>query len=213
VEQDQTNEMAWYWLFQVFDRVDDQRVCLENLILINPKNMWAKQELLALLDAAAAAPVRAAQPAPPSRPAAPLQKPQDTTAPDNRPVTLKLVTAFWAGISLMFLGGGIFSALEWITIQTQPGPGQLFPLLDLTLSVIFVITGIMGLTVAVALYFQSMAGVVGSLFLALGLLLAGPTFSLITNPPNYVAMTCTGGISGMIVLLTLATQIEKKGAP
>ena len=49
VEQDQTNETAWYWLYYVFDRKDDQRICLENLIILNSKNQWAKQELLHLL--------------------------------------------------------------------------------------------------------------------------------------------------------------------
>ncbi|NJN98614.1 MAG: hypothetical protein HC875_33255 [Anaerolineales bacterium] len=36
VERDQTNEAAWFWLYQVFDRQEDKRVCLENLIVINP---------------------------------------------------------------------------------------------------------------------------------------------------------------------------------
>jgi hypothetical protein len=107
---------------------------------------------------------------------------------------------------MIFLGGGIISALEWLVSQTTPGLNLPFPLLDLTFSVIFIIGGVMGFTIAAALYFQSMIGFYGSIFLALGLLLVGPTFSLIANPPNYVAMTCTGGISGVIVLLTLASQ-------
>ncbi len=208
VEQDQTNEAAWYWLYQVFDRIDDQRVCLENLILINSKNMWAKRELLTLLESSAPAQARPAAARPRASAAAPVV--QKAVQAPGRPVALKLVTAFWTGISLIFIGGGLISAVEWIVSQTQPGPRAAFPLLDLTLAVIFVITGILGLTVAVALFFQSMAGVYGSLFLGLGLLLAGPTFSLITEPPNYIAMTCTGGISGMIVLLTLASQLNPK---
>ncbi|GAB4430777.1 MAG: hypothetical protein Kow0031_11740 [Anaerolineae bacterium] len=208
VEADQTNEVAWYWLYQVFDRVDDKRTCLENLILINPKNMWAKQELLNVLEASV--PVAAGPyPQPPpyaARP--PLAAVEDDTDDDEsgRPITLKLVTAFWVGISLIFLGGGIISALEWLVSQTTAGLDIPFPLLDLTLSVIFIIGGVMGLTIAAALFYQSMIGFYGSIFLALGLLLVGPTFSLISNPPNYVAMTCTGGISGVIVLLTLASQ-------
>jgi hypothetical protein len=51
-----------------------------------------------------------------------------------------------------------------------------------------------------------MIGFYGSLLLALGLLLVGPSISLIANPPNYAVMTCTGGMAGMIVLLTLASQ-------
>jgi hypothetical protein len=51
-----------------------------------------------------------------------------------------------------------------------------------------------------------MIGFYGSLVLGLGLLLVGPAASLIASPPNYVVMTCTGGMAGMIVLLTLASQ-------
>ena len=71
---------------------------------------------------------------------------------------------------------------------------------------IFVIAGIMGIYIASLLFTRSIAGFYGSILLALGLLLVGPTVSLIVDPPNYLTMTCTGGISGMIVLLTLASQ-------
>jgi hypothetical protein len=57
-----------------------------------------------------------------------------------------------------------------------------------------------------------MIGFYGSIILALGLLLMGPTISLIGYPPNYLAMVCTGGISGMIFLLTLASQPEFKNS-
>lgn len=230
VEQDQTNETAWYWLFQVYDRVDDRRICLENLILINPKNMWAKQELLRLMEisaggqaaqpAAVPGPIPHPKPSPQSRPKPKSRSkskskskaksksrrktPSQPAAGTDRPVTLKLVTAFWAGISLMLFGSGIISTLEWMVDLGSPTPAGPFPLLDLTIGVIFSITGIIGVTVAIALYFRSMAGFYGSLFLGMGLLLAGPLFSLISNPPNYVSMTCTGGMSGVIILLTLA---------
>lgn len=190
VESDQTNEAAWYWLYQVFERRDDKRICLENLILLNPQNLWAKEQLLNLLDA--------------SEPQKPLVAAHQA-APQLKPVSLKLVTAFWAGISLIFLGSGIISILQWLIVGlTQPV--TVFPLLDLTLGVIFIMAGVVGFCVTLALYFQANIGIYGSLFLALGLLLVGPAFSLIANPPNYAAMTCTGGVSGMIVLLTLASQ-------
>lgn len=230
VEQDQTNETAWYWLFQVYDRVDDQRICLENLILINPKNMWAKQELLRLMELStsgqtarpAGQPGNSASTGPTAQAQAkarPKSKPgtqskskskrktsekSTATADTERPVTLKLVTAFWVGISLMLFGSGIISTLEWMVNLGDPVAVSPFPLLNLTIGVIFVITGIIGITVAIALYFRSMAGFYGSLFLGMGLLLAGPLFSLISSPPNYISMTCTGGMSGMIILLTLA---------
>jgi hypothetical protein len=210
VEADQTNEAAWYWLYQVFDRLDDKRVCLENLVILNPKNMWAKQELLKLLEASRPdRPPQGTKPpsrATPSSAAGATGDATETETDVDRPVTLKLVTAFWAGISIIFLGGGIISALEWLVGQTTPSSALLFPLLDLTIGVFFIIAGILGLTIAAALFFESMIGFYGSLLLGLGLLLVGPVFSLITQPPNYVAMTCIGGIAGMIVLLTLASQ-------
>ena len=205
VEQDQTNETAWYWLYQVYERVDDKRICLENLIIINPDNLWAKQELLKLLDLSATSPP---QPGFMPTTAPPQKKTEKTTEEVSpRPVTLKLVTAFWFGISIIILGGGIISTIQGFTIRlTNQGVAPPVPLTNIALGVFFIITGVLGLCVALALYFQSMVGFYGSLLLALGLLLIGPTFSLIVNPPNYVAMTCMGGIAGVIVLLTLASQ-------
>jgi len=225
VEQDQTNEAAWYWLFQVYDRADDRRICLENLIIINSENMWARQELLQLLEISAGKTAVSGVSAPagsgfqsgskPKIGAKPKRKTPAKTniAPSgaNRPVTLKLVTAFWTGISLMLFGNGIVSMLEWAVSSGDPAVAGSFPLLNLTIGVIFVITGIIGITVAIALYFRSTAGLYGSLLLGMGLLLAGPLFSLIATPPNYISMTCTGGMSGMIILLTLAALSGFKG--
>ena len=209
VEQDQTNETAWYWLYQVYDRADDKRICLENLIIINPQNLWAKQELLKILEQMVfSSPHTGYMPAasPPRKKSG--QKPTEQTS--TRPVTLKLVTAFWFGISIIILAGGVISAVQGIVFRlTSPGNQgytTLIPLTNIVLGVFFIITAILGLCVALALYFQSMVGFYGSLLLAMGLLLIGPTFSLIVNPPNYVAMTCMGGIAGVIVLLTLASQ-------
>lgn len=196
VEQQQTNEAAWYWLYHVFDRLDDKRTCLENLIIINPQNRWAKQELLNHLDAAASGQSSPAK-----------ESPRVAKQAAKRPVTLKLVSAFWFGISIIFLSSGIISAIEWLT----SGPAnQNLPVsyiyLNLLMMVLFIIVGVAGLYVAITLLLRSMVGFYGSLLLSLGLLLVGPTASLIVSPPSYVTMICTGGISGMIVLLTLASQ-------
>lgn len=215
VEQDQTNETAWFWLYQTFERQDDKRVCLENLITINPYNEWARQELSTY----------ASYPAPP--PFTPPAIPADGAAPavyaakgksrrkgkarhSPRSPVLKIITAFWAGISLIFLGSGIIASGEWLssTIQSRNFPHYITGIqaLELFVAIGFVVAGLVGLNVAVALFFRSPLGLYGSLFLALGILLVGPTVSLVTHPPNYVAMICTGGMSGMIVLLTLASQ-------
>jgi hypothetical protein len=202
VEQQQTNEAAWYWLYQVFDTVEDKRVCLENLVLINPQNRWAKQELLTYLAGSAASGIAV----PPT--IAPVKKDREKTQRlQKRPVTLYLVSAFWFGISIIFLGSGIITAGEWlVTNLNGQGIVSIFRLVNPLIAALFMSVGIFGLFVAIALLLRSMFGFYGSLILGLGLLLVGPTLSLIANPPNYLALICTGGISGMIVLLTLASQ-------
>lgn len=48
VELDQYNEEAWLWLSAVVDTKEEQRTCLENVLVINPNNARAKQGLLSL---------------------------------------------------------------------------------------------------------------------------------------------------------------------
>lgn len=49
-ELDQYNEQAWLWLSAVVDTEEDQRVCLENVLFINPDNAAAKKGLSKLVD-------------------------------------------------------------------------------------------------------------------------------------------------------------------
>jgi tetratricopeptide (TPR) repeat protein len=53
LELDENNEQAWLWLSGVMDEDADRRVCLENVLTLNPDNGAARQGL-AKLDAAAA---------------------------------------------------------------------------------------------------------------------------------------------------------------
>jgi hypothetical protein len=110
----------------------------------------------------------------------------------------------------MFTVGGIVAAGEWLisSARTRTFPYYLtgFQIVELLVAIIFVLAGLMGVYIAILLFSRSMAGFYGSVILALGLLLVGPFISLIVDPPNYPTMICTGGISGMIVLLTLASQ-------
>jgi hypothetical protein len=212
VEQDHTNEAAWFWLYQVFERHEDKRVCLENLIVINPHNEWARQELLAY-----AAPADSVAVEPQVRPArggksaarAARRKSTAKTRP-VRPMALKIVTAFWVGISVILLGGGIIASSEWLasTLRSRSFPHYITGLqaFELLVALLLVVLGLIGLNVAIALFLRSMIGFYGSLLLGLGLLLVGPTLSLITSPPSYTVMICTGGMAGMMVLLTLASQ-------
>ncbi len=72
VERDEHNEQAWLWLSGVVDSLDDRRVCLENVLALNP-NHSAALAGLRHLDQAAAAEARSRVPPPPSgaQPAAP----------------------------------------------------------------------------------------------------------------------------------------------
>jgi hypothetical protein len=56
IEQDERNEQAWLWLSGVVDSQEDRRICLENVLAINPNNTRA-QAGLRLLEQAAPAPV------------------------------------------------------------------------------------------------------------------------------------------------------------
>ncbi len=202
VEQDQTNETAWFWLYQIFERQEDRRVCLENLLIINPYNEWARQELQRYaVPPASALPAGARAPAK----AAAVSK-----AVEPRPFALKISIAFWAGISAIFLMGGIIASGQWLAFTLRQ---QIFSqailgwqALDLLVSLGFVVIGLLSLGITLALFFRSMVGFYGSLLMALGLLLVGPTVSLILRPPSYTAMICLGGMAGMMVLLTLASQ-------
>jgi hypothetical protein len=205
VERDQTNEMAWYWLYQVFDRFEDKRTCLENLIVINPHNEWARKELR-----------RYASPAAPQVSTSARASATSKHNALTRPMVVKITSAFWVGISLIFLAGGIIASGEWLssTIRSRTFPNYLtiIQALELLVAIGFVITGLIGLNIALGLYVRSAVGFYGSLFLALGLLLVGPTASLIINPPSYLTAICIGGMSGMMVLLTLASQTSLKDA-
>lgn len=45
VEMDQYNEKGWFWLAAVVDNVEEKRVCLGNVIVINPNNRRAQNLL------------------------------------------------------------------------------------------------------------------------------------------------------------------------
>lgn len=204
VEKDQTNEVAWFWLYQVSDYQDDRRICLENLITINPNNQWAKQELTTYLTASAPQP-----PPPPT-----VEPPAAAVSDLVSLTTARLITAFWAGISFFLLTGGIIACSEWfvsgLRSRTLPYQVTLIQLVELMAALAFLGLGMMGAIVTVGLFYRTNVGFYGSLLFALGLLLLGPVLSMMITPTNYLAMVCTGGAAGVIVLLTLASLAEFK---
>lgn len=42
VEQDQYNEKAWFWLAAIIDDIGEKRICLNNVLVINPSNQRAQ---------------------------------------------------------------------------------------------------------------------------------------------------------------------------
>ncbi|GAB4542504.1 MAG: hypothetical protein Kow0063_34560 [Anaerolineae bacterium] len=48
VELDRHNELAWLWLSTLADNPEDRRICLENVLVINPDNTTAREQLAIL---------------------------------------------------------------------------------------------------------------------------------------------------------------------
>jgi hypothetical protein len=70
VDLDERNETAWLWLSAVVDTPDEQQLCLENVLSINPSNQKAQKGLEALMKASGQKPKPAAPPAAPPTSAA-----------------------------------------------------------------------------------------------------------------------------------------------
>ncbi len=78
VEVDERNEQAWLWLSGVLDDPEDVRICLENVLDLNPANVQAQQGLKWLESRYGPRPVSA--PAPATQPAVAAPAPVQTPA-------------------------------------------------------------------------------------------------------------------------------------
>lgn len=81
LEVDDRNEQAWLWLSGAVDSPAEQRICLENVLLINPGSTAARQGVAYLDKQAAENPPAAGQTPPWSEPAAGLPTALGATAP------------------------------------------------------------------------------------------------------------------------------------
>ena len=45
VEIDRENEQAWFWLSRAVESDEQKRICLENVLILDPENEVAKEEL------------------------------------------------------------------------------------------------------------------------------------------------------------------------
>ncbi|MBP1468149.1 tetratricopeptide repeat protein [Candidatus Chloroploca sp. M-50] len=48
LETDEQNEQAWLWLAKLVDDPEERRICLENVLMINPANAYAQRNLATL---------------------------------------------------------------------------------------------------------------------------------------------------------------------
>jgi hypothetical protein len=74
VQTDTHNEQAWLWLSGVLDDPEEQRICLENVLTVNPHNPHARRGLAQLAGATATPPSSAAPPPPAPKPAGGLRR-------------------------------------------------------------------------------------------------------------------------------------------
>ncbi len=89
-EKDEQNEEAWLWLSGVVDDLEEMRICLENVLAINPQNARARQGLAWVESRLAAE-----RPAPPPAPAPTPEPPPwewETTPAEPTPETVPTTT-------------------------------------------------------------------------------------------------------------------------
>ncbi len=260
VELDQRSELAWLWLSAVADSPDDQRICLENAITINPNNAEARGRLLKLgagrqsttvvcprcgagnrdfvrecqacgyaffarcpacgefnpvearvCDRCGAA-MTPGQPTPAATVAnAPAAMAANAAAAQRpaAPATLWPVVAFWVSASLFFVGGGIASLLQFagMLMRARGIVNNLSPLQMawLPMALFFVLFGITGFGLAWELARRRRDGYYGSLLFGLVLVALGPGAGLVLDPPDYLAVVCTGLMPAAAIILTLAS--------
>jgi len=252
VELDQRSELAWLWLSAVTDNPDDQRICLENVITINPGNAEARGRLLKLQGTGRQSTTvicprcgagnrdfvrecqacgyaffarcqacgefnsveartcdRCGAALAPGQPAQPTAANEAAIQRPPAPATLWPVVAFWVSASLFFVGGGIASLFQFASILLR-ARGMVHNLSTiqmawLPMALFFILFGITGFGLAWELACRRRDGYYGSLLFGLVLIALGPSASLVLDPPDYLAVACTGLMPATAIILTLAS--------
>jgi tetratricopeptide (TPR) repeat protein len=88
IAADEQHEAAWFWLSQVVEEVEEQRICLENVLALNPHHPEAEQ-LLDQLEETAAAPQPTVRHRPALSPAGAVLYPERQVEIDDRPPPVK----------------------------------------------------------------------------------------------------------------------------
>jgi TolB protein len=126
VQQDQANEKGWFWLAAVVEDVKEKRICLGNVLMINPTNERAQR----LLDQLGGAPSATPEPTAPSatpEPTAPAATPEPAapSATDERAALLGEHGAGRRPIGLVVgIGAVAILALVIVVVIASGGGGD-----------------------------------------------------------------------------------------
>jgi hypothetical protein len=213
VDNDERNELAWLWLSNIVEPPAEKRICLENVLAINPNNTHAHEGLLVLDQASA---VNARQAAANS-PAGMVEQYATQRVPNVRKrqnrvarSVLIIIACFWLGLSIILIMGGILALGEWVMnlVRSRSLSGGIsgFQWLELGISLSFVFTGLIGVIIAVASIGRQKVAYYASLIFAFFLLLLGPVGGLIIDPPLYAASMLIAAVLGLIIILTIMSQ-------
>ena len=117
------------------------------------------------------------------------------------------VVGFWAGASLLFLGGGLAALFTFAEVLLRNWGNwhtlNIVQLAWLGVGVFFVIYSLIGGVLAWQLARRRRFGYYGSLLLGLQLTMLAPGAALLLTQPNYLAAIWAGLIPAATVLLTL----------
>ncbi len=197
VDLDPKNETAWVWLSYVVETVEDRKICLENVLVINPASDYALRgldEITALLN-----------PSP--------EKANSSAAGRNSLPLLNFTIAFWLGLGLVSLGVGLLETGRWFTSLLKSRtfvyyitPTQLW---NLTIPVLFLMLGIIILNVVWALYTRHKIGLFAGVFLSLAFTVVGPTTILISSSSAYLWAALAAILPIAIFFFSLITLVDK----
>jgi len=135
IDQDDSNEQAWLWLSSVVESLDDRRLCLQNVVAINPGNVYA-QAGLRQIEAAVASPLVEEAVAPPLVEGEGLELESIPLSPQPSPPmgegveddTARLVAMAQSYLMKMQNVPEAIDLLNW-AIEAQPANGQAYLLL------------------------------------------------------------------------------------
>lgn len=197
VDVEPRNEIAWVWLSYLATSINDRKICLENVLAINPANEYARRGMVQIAEF--------------TNPNTEVNTAEQTLKPRaGRPPSLILVTAFWTGLGILFFGAGLKDVFGRIgsLITSRNFPYYITPLQlwTLTIAISFLILGIIALNVAWGLYTKSKIAYFVSILLSLGLTLLAPTALLIAESFNYFYVAISGIIPVSVLFLTLMSQ-------